>query len=90
MAKRQRSERLGFLVSHRPGFINPTVAARIFATLDVLAGGRISLHTITGGSDTEMLRDGDHLTKDQRYARTDEYLDVLKLAWTAKEPFDSS
>jgi alkanesulfonate monooxygenase len=84
----QHSERLGFLVSHRPGFINPTVAARIFATLDVLAGGRISLHTITGGSDTEMLRDGDHLTKDQRYARTDEYLDVLKLAWTAKEPFD--
>jgi alkanesulfonate monooxygenase len=84
----QHSERLGFLVSHRPGFISPTVAARIFATLDVLAGGRISLHTITGGADTEMLRDGDHLTKDERYARTDEYLDVLKLAWTATEPFD--
>ena len=50
----QHSERLGFLVSHRPGFIAPTVAARIFATLDVLAGGRIALHTITGGSDAEM------------------------------------
>jgi alkanesulfonate monooxygenase len=84
----QHSERLGFLVSHRPGFVQPTVAARVFATLDVFAGGRISLHTITGGSDREMARDGDRLTKDQRYARTDEYLDVLKLAWTAERAFD--
>ena len=84
----QHSERLGFLVSHRPGFVAPTVAARAFATLDQFAGGRISLHTITGGSDAEMARDGDHLTKDERYARTDEYLDILKLAWTSSEPFD--
>jgi alkanesulfonate monooxygenase len=62
----QHSERLGFLVSHRPGFVAPTVAARTFATLDQFARGRISLHTITGGADTEMARDGDHLTKDER------------------------
>ncbi|MDX6599614.1 MAG: alkanesulfonate monooxygenase [Gaiellales bacterium] len=84
----QHSERLGFLVSHRPGFVAPTVAARAFATLDQFAGGRISLHTITGGSDAEMARDGDHLTKDERYARTDEYLEILKLAWTSDEAFD--
>ena len=82
------SERLGFLVSHRPGFVAPTLAARAFATLDQFAGGRISLHTITGGSDSEMARDGDHLTKDERYARTDEYLEILKLAWTSDEAFD--
>ena len=28
-------------------------------------------------------RDGDYLAKDERYARTDEYLDILKLAWTS-------
>ncbi|MDP9256224.1 MAG: LLM class flavin-dependent oxidoreductase [Actinomycetota bacterium] len=82
------TERLGFLVSHRPGFIAPTVAARTLATLDAFAGGRIAIHVITGGSDIEMARDGDHLTKDERYARTDEYLEVLKLAWTSEEPFD--
>jgi len=27
------------------------------------------------------------LSKDERYHRTDEYLDILKLAWTAEEPF---
>jgi alkanesulfonate monooxygenase len=84
----QHSERVGFLVSHRPGFVAPTVAARTFASLDQFARGRIALHTITGGADAEMRRDGDHLTKDERYARTDEYLDILKLAWTSSEPFD--
>jgi alkanesulfonate monooxygenase len=82
------TERLGFLVSHRPGFIQPTVAARTLATLDQFTGGRIAIHIITGGSDAEMARDGDHLTKDERYARTDEYLDILKLAWTSEQPFD--
>jgi alkanesulfonate monooxygenase len=82
------TERLGFLVSHRPGFIQPTLAARTLATLDQFSGGRIAIHIITGGSDAEMARDGDHLTKDERYARTDEYLDVLELAWTSEDPFD--
>jgi len=81
------SERLGFLVAHRPGFVFPTVAARAFASLDHFAEGRIALHTITGGIDAEQRRDGDFLAKDERYARTDEYLEILRKAWTATEPF---
>ncbi|TAK68503.1 MAG: LLM class flavin-dependent oxidoreductase [Actinomycetota bacterium] len=80
------TERLGLLVAHRPGFVFPTVAARAFATLDQLSDGRAALHTITGASDAEQRRDGDRLTKDERYARTDEYLEILRLAWTAQEP----
>jgi alkanesulfonate monooxygenase len=82
------TERLGFLVSHRPGFLAPTLAARTLVTLDQFAEGRIAIHIITGGSDAEMARDGDHSVKDERYARTDEYLDILKLAWTSDQPFD--
>jgi alkanesulfonate monooxygenase len=82
------TERLGFLVSHRPGFLAPTLAARTLVTLDQFAEGRIAIHIITGGSDAEMARDGDHSVKDERYARTDEYLDILKLAWTSDTPFD--
>jgi alkanesulfonate monooxygenase len=82
------TDRLGFLVAHRPGFVAPTLAARTFATLDQFAGGRIGVHIITGGSDGEQRRDGDHLAKDERYDRTDEYLDILKQAWTAAAPFD--
>jgi alkanesulfonate monooxygenase len=81
------TERLSFLVAHRPGFVAPTLAARQFATLDQFTGGRIAVHVITGGNDAEQRRDGDYLSKDERYARTDEYLDILKQAWTAEAPF---
>ena len=81
------TERLGFLVAHRPGFVAPTLAARTFATLDQFTQGRIAVHIITGGSDTEQRHDGDFLSKDERYARTDEYLDIVKLAWTSDERF---
>jgi alkanesulfonate monooxygenase len=81
------TSRLSFLVAHRPGFVAPTLAARTFATLDQFSGGRIGVHIITGGSDGEQRRDGDYLSKDERYDRTDEYLDILKLAWTSAAPF---
>ncbi|MEY4576260.1 MAG: hypothetical protein RL701_963 [Pseudomonadota bacterium] len=83
-----RTTRLGFLIAHRPGFTQPTLAARQLATLDQLSNGRVAVHIITGGADAEMARDGDVSTKTERYARTDEYLSVLKQEWTAEQPFD--
>ena len=81
--------RLGFLIAHRPGFTQPTLAARQLATLDQLSDGRVAVHIITGGEDAEMARDGDVGTpKAERYARTDEYLTVLKQEWSAAQPFD--
>jgi alkanesulfonate monooxygenase len=82
------TDRLGFMIAHRPGFTQPTVAARQLATLDQLTGGRIAVHIITGGADDEMARDGDFSTKDERYARTDEYLDIVRQEWTSPTPFD--
>ncbi|GLZ39727.1 LLM class flavin-dependent oxidoreductase [Actinokineospora sp. NBRC 105648] len=81
------TERLGLLVAHRPGFVAPTLAARAFATLDHFSGGRVAVHIITGGSDVEQARDGDYLPKDERYARTDEYLDIVKQAWESDTAF---
>ncbi len=82
------TSRLGILLAHRPGFVAPTLAARKLATLDHFTDGRAAVHIITGGSDEEQRRDGDYLTHDDRYARTDEYLDVVKQVWTAKAPAD--
>lgn len=82
------TDRLGLMIAHRTGFTAPTVAARQFATLDQLSGGRVAIHAISGGDDRDLARDGDHLTKDARYARTREFLDILRLSWTATEPFD--
>jgi alkanesulfonate monooxygenase len=82
------TKRVGFLVAHRPGFQSPTTAARAFATLDQLTGGRAAIHVISGGDDADQARDGDWLGKDERYARTDEYVSVLKAVWTAEGPVD--
>ncbi|MDV7212551.1 LLM class flavin-dependent oxidoreductase [Azotobacter beijerinckii] len=84
----QETRRLGLLVAHRPGVIAPTVAARQFATFDHFSDGRAAINIISGGDAAEQRRDGDFLDHDERYARTDEYLDVLKHAWRSREPFD--
>jgi len=82
------TERIHFMLAHRPGFVAPTLAARQFASLDQFSGGRLGVHYISGGSDEEQRRDGDWLDHDQRYARTDECLEVLHKVWTAEKPFD--
>lgn len=82
------TERIHFMLAHRPGFVAPTLAARQLATLDQLSGGRLAVHFISGGSDIEQRRDGDFLSHDERYARTDEYLQILRRVWTESKPFD--
>lgn len=83
-----RLERLQILLAHRPNVSYPTFAAKTFATLDRISDGRLTVHFITGGNDHEQRREGDFLTKDQRYARTREYIGIVKKAWTSHEPFD--
>src|ERR1700689_2866998 len=80
------TERLGFLVAHRAGFVEPTLAARKFPTLDHARGGRAAIHVRSGGDDIDQFRDGDTLPKEDRYARTDEYVSILKRIWTDPGP----
>jgi alkanesulfonate monooxygenase len=80
--------RIGLMLAHRPGFVAPTLAARTFATLDQLSGGRVAIHVISGGDDKEQQRDGDYLDHAERYARTDEYIQILKQLWTSPVPVD--
>ncbi|MEI9963504.1 MAG: LLM class flavin-dependent oxidoreductase [Caulobacteraceae bacterium] len=84
----EHTERLGVLLAHRPGFVAPTLTARSLATLDTFSGGRLAVHIITGGDDEEQRRDGDWLDKDARYARSGEYLDIVKRIWTSDKPID--
>src|SRR3954464_838023 len=81
-------EKLQILVAHRPNVSYPTFAAKTFATLDRISDGRLAVHFITGGNDPEQQRGGDFLTKDARYARTREAIQIIKKAWTSHEPFD--
>ncbi|MFE9217777.1 LLM class flavin-dependent oxidoreductase [Streptomyces lavendulae] len=83
-----RLDRLQILLAHRPNVSYPTYAAKTFATLDQISEGRLTVHFITGGNDHEQGREGDTLTKDERYARTREYIRIVKKIWTTREPFD--
>jgi alkanesulfonate monooxygenase len=82
------TSRIKLMLAHRPGFVSPTLAARQLATLDHFSGGRLGVHIISGGSDLEQRRDGDYLDHDRRYARTDEYLEILRRVWSSDKPFD--
>jgi alkanesulfonate monooxygenase len=83
-----RTDTLQLLLAHRPNVSYPTFAAKTFATIDQISDGRVTVHFITGGTDHEQQREGDYLTHDQRYARTGEYMAIVKRAWTSREPFD--
>lgn len=81
------TETLGFMIPYRPGLTTPQQGAKQLAALDHVTRGRIRVHAITGI--TAEPGAGDFVTdKDERYARTSEYLDVLRRAWVEDAPFD--
>src|SRR5215831_9654400 len=82
------TERLGFLLAHRPGFVAPPVAARKLATLDQLSQGRLAVHIIAGGSDDDQAKDGDWTDHAGRYRRAAEYITLLRRVLTEPRPFD--
>ncbi len=82
-----QTQRLKFLVAFRPGLISPTLAAQMAATYQRISRGRLLLNVVTGGQAEEQARFGDHLSHDQRYARTGEFLAVVRGAWSG-QPFD--
>ncbi|BBZ33022.1 alkanesulfonate monooxygenase [Mycolicibacterium confluentis] len=78
------SERLKFLVAFRPGLLSPFLAAQMAATFQNHSGGRLLLNVVTGGEDDEQRRFGDFTTKEERYARTDEFLEIVRLLWSGE------
>src|SRR5437763_9966843 len=50
--------------------------------------GRPAVQVSSGESATEQRGDGDYAGKQDRYRRTDEYLDIIKRVWAEEEPFD--
>ena len=81
------TERLRYLVAVRPGLQSPAVAARMTATLDRISNGRLLVNVVTGGDPKENKGDGIFLAHDERYAVTDEFLQIYTRL-LAGETFD--
>lgn len=72
------TQKLKFLIAVRPGIMNPTVAARMTATLDQISNGRLLINVVAGGDPVELAGDGVFVSHDQRYEITDEFLDIWR------------
>ncbi|HVE80118.1 MAG TPA: LLM class flavin-dependent oxidoreductase, partial [Gemmatimonadaceae bacterium] len=79
------TERLELMVAVRPTFHPPAIFAKRAATLDHIAGGRLSLNVVSSWWADEARRYGVQFdTHDDRYARTEEWLRVVDGVW--REP----
>ena len=83
-----RTEHLKFLVAMRPGFVAPNVAAKMSNTLDQQLKGRVLINVVTGGFPQELAADGDFLPKEERYERTQEFMQVVRKAWVNDKGWD--
>jgi alkanesulfonate monooxygenase len=83
------TSRIKFIVAVNPGFALPTFVAQQSATFQELSNNRLYLNIITGSWEDELRGYGERLDKLERYARTDEFFDVLKLSFgTAQFDYD--
>ena len=72
------TSKLRFLVAVRPGLSEPSMTARMAATLDRLSEGRVLVNVVAGGDPVEMHGDGVWFGHGERYKATAEYLTVWR------------
>ncbi|GAA3667494.1 LLM class flavin-dependent oxidoreductase [Microbacterium marinilacus] len=82
------TERIEIMTAIRPGFHLPAVTAKQVATLDQLSGGRFTLNVVSAWWEQEARQYGGIFSAhDDRYARTEEFVDILRGMWE-RDGFD--
>lgn len=70
-------------------FANPIFAAKQMVTADHIGKGRFALNIVSGWNQGEFDMFGVELIDhDRRYGFTEEWVDIVKRAWSEDEPFD--
>ena len=75
------TESITLMVAGRSGVFSPPVFVQQVNTVSALARGRISINVVAGHSPHEHAYYGDFLPHDERYRRTEEFLDVCAALW---------
>jgi FMN-dependent oxidoreductase (nitrilotriacetate monooxygenase family) len=77
------TERLGIGTTYSTTYYEPFHVARIFATTDLMLGGRAAWNVVTSLNDSEAGNFGlkSHLEHDLRYDRADEFMEVVMGHW---------
>jgi FMN-dependent oxidoreductase (nitrilotriacetate monooxygenase family) len=81
------TERLGLGATYSTTYYEPFHVARVFATLDLMTGGRAAWNVVTSINDGEALNMGleRHMAHDLRYDRADEFMEVVLGHWDTWE-----
>src|SRR2546430_9630999 len=80
------TKRLELMTAVRPNFRLPALVAKETATIDHISGGRFTLNVVSAWWQAESDQyGGTWVAHDERYARTAEFLAVLKGMWTNDE-----
>jgi len=84
-----KTERLTVFGTVHAPLIPPLIAAKEFVTVDHIGAGRFGLNLVCGWNEGEFEMFGATLRDHEaRYAYAQEWLDVVKLAWSPSEDFD--
>jgi FMNH2-dependent dimethyl sulfone monooxygenase len=76
------TRKLELMIAVRPTFRNPALLAKQAACLDRISGGRLTLNVVSSWWRDEATKYGIPFDEhDDRYARTEEWLDVLQSCW---------
>src|ERR1700727_1822023 len=77
------TERLKLIAAVHPGLWQPGVLAKWLATADHLSGGRVAVNVLSGWAADESRQPGEPwLEHDERYRRSAEFMQALRLIWT--------
>ena len=81
------TERLGLGATYSTSYYEPFHVARVFATLDLMTGGRAAWNVVTSLNDGEAQNMGrdEVLDHDLRYDRADEFMEIVHGHWDAWE-----
>lgn len=77
------TSRIHFISAVLPGFVHPVTLAKMGATLDHISSGRWHVNLVSGWFQEEQEMFGiPWIPHEDRYRRSEEYLEVLKGLWT--------
>lgn len=76
-----RTQGAGLLIAVRPGMFHPALFAKMVATAANLFPGRVRINVVTGSNPAENAMYGDMENHAERYARTREFIAVMRDLW---------
>jgi alkanesulfonate monooxygenase len=76
-----RTQGAGLLIAVRPGMFHPALFAKMVATAANLFPGRVRINVVTGSNPAENAMYGDMESHAERYARTREFIAIMRELW---------